>query len=86
MYNVGVQSNAIQGEIIVTFMERNDVVAPVVVLVIYTVTINDVEYGPFQQFTNDDSNIVWRKHQLTEEEMADGNGVKIQVRIFEFHC
>ena len=86
MYNVDVQSNAIQGEIIVTFMERNDVVAPVVVFVIYTVTINDVEYGPFQQFTNDDSSIVWRKHQLTEEEMADGNGVKIQVRIFELHC
>jgi hypothetical protein len=61
-------------------------VVPVVVLVIYSVTINDVEYGPFQQFTNDDSNTVWRKHELTEEEMADGNGVKIEVRIFELHC
>ena len=76
MCNVGVQSNAIQGEIIVTFMESNDEVVPVVVFVIYTVTINDVEYGPFQQFTNDNSNIIWRKHQLSEEEMANGNGVK----------
>ena len=67
-------------------IESNDEVVPVFVVVIYTVTINDVEYGPFQQFTNDDSSIVWRKHQLTEEEMADGNGVKIQVCIFEFHC
>ena len=69
-----------------TFLECNDEVVPVFVLVIYTVTINDVEYGPFQQFTNDNSNIVWRKQQLSEEEMANRNGVRIQVCIFELHC
>ena len=31
-----------------TFLESNDEVVPVFVLVIYTVTINDVEYGPSQ--------------------------------------
>ena len=67
MCNVSVESNAIKGDILVTFLEINDEVVPVFVLLIYTVTINGDEYRPFQQFTRDTLNIVWCEEQLIEE-------------------
>ena len=77
-------SNTIKGDIIVTFPERHDEVVPVFVLVIYNVSINGVEYGPFQQLTRDTTtSIIWREEALSEEER---NGVRIQVRVIEFHC
>ena len=77
-------SNTIKGDIMVTFPERHDEVVPVFVLVIYNVSINGVEYGPFQQLTRDTTtSIIWREEPLSEEER---NGVRIQVRIIEFHC
>ena len=79
-------SNAIKGELLVTFSETHNQPVPVFVLLIYTVTINGIEYGPFQEFTRDTTSIVWREEQLSEEERNNENGVRIQVRILEFHC
>ena len=77
-------SNTIKGDVLVTFPERHDEVVPVFVLVIYNVSINGVEYGPFQQLTRDTpTSIIWREEPLSEEER---NGVRIQVRVIEFHC
>ena len=79
-------SNTIKGDVLVTFPERHDEVVTMLVLVIYNVTINGVEYGPFQQFTCETGNIIWREEQLSEEEITNKNGVTIQVCILEFHC
>ena len=68
-----------------TFLERHVEVVPVFVLLIYNVTINGVEFGPFQQFIRDNGNIVWRAEPLSKEEMNSKNGVTIQVCILEFH-
>ena len=78
-------SNAITGYVIVTFPILLDEVIPVFVLVTYNVTINGVEYGPFQQFTRDTSNIMWREEPLSDEERNNENGVTVQVRVMEFH-
>ena len=78
-------SNAITGYVIVTFPILLDEVIPVFVLVTYNVTINGVEYGPFQQFTRDTSNIMWREEPLSDEERNHENGVTVQVRVMEFH-
>ena len=69
-----------------TFPERHDEVVPVFVLLIYNVTINGVEYGPFQQFTRQNGNVVWRDEPLSEQERNNENGVRIEVRVIEFHC
>ena len=68
-----------------TFSERHDEVFPVFVLLIYNVSINGVEYGPFQQFTHDTTN-VWREEALSEQERNNENGIRIEVRVIELHC
>jgi hypothetical protein len=79
-------SNTIKGDVLVTFPERHDEVVPVFVLVIYNVTINGVEYGPFQQLTVETGNIIWREEPLSVEERNNKNSVRIEVRVIEFHC
>jgi hypothetical protein len=59
----------------------------VFVLVIYNVSINGVEYGPFQQLTRDTTtSIIWREEPLSVEERNNENGIRIEVRVIEFHC
>ena len=72
-------SNTIKGDVLVSFPERHNEVVPVFVLLVYNVTINGVEYGPFQQFTDDTAIIVWREEPLSEQERNSKNGVRIQV-------
>ena len=79
-------SNIIEGTVFVTFPERHDEVVPVFVLVIYNVTINGVEYGPFQQLTRQTGNITWREEALSEQERNNENGIRIEVRVIELHC
>ena len=79
-------SNTIKGDVTVTFPERHIDVIPVLVLVIYNVTINGVEYGPFQQLTRQTGNIIWHEEPLSVEERNNENGVKIEVRVIECHC
>ena len=79
-------SNTIKGDVIVTFIQNHDEVVPVFVLLIYNVTINGVEYGPFQQFTRQNGNVVWRDEPLSEQERNNENGVRIEVCVIEFHC
>ena len=84
MCDVEIMSDAVKGTVSVTFPESHNDVVPVFVLVIYNVTINGVEHGPFQQLTRDTTtSIVWREEALSEEER---NGVRIQVRVIELHC
>ena len=78
-------SNTIKGDILGTFPERHDEVIPIFVLIVYNVTINGVEYGPFQQLTRDTATIMWRDKPLSEEERNNKTDVKIQVRVIEFH-
>ena len=86
MYGVHITtSNVIEGSIDVTFPQAYDEALAVFVMVVYKVTINGVEYGPFQQFSRDTEDITWREEPLSEEEWNQENGVIIEVRVIEFH-
>ena len=68
-----------------TFPQVYNVALPVFVLVVFNVTINGVEYGPFQQFTRDSEDITWREQPLSKEERNQENGVIVEVCMIEFH-
>ena len=76
-------SDSMTGHVLVGFPQSEYKMIPVFVFVKYIVTINGVEYGPFQQFTWKNAATMWREEPLTEKERNDG--VIVEVRVIEFH-
>ena len=75
-------SDSMTGHVLVGFPQSEYKMIPVFVFVKYIVTINGVEYGPFQQFTCKNAATMWHEEPLTEEERNDGVIVKVCVTRF----
>ena len=75
---------SLTGDIFVYFPSDNEFDNVVLFSVTYIVITDDIEYSPIQQFTWDQSIIVWHPDSLSAQERNSESGVKVQVRVIEF--